>query len=119
VALRIVSEEHVAAKRGENSVGKPRKMHRHGSARYAMEPANISGSNDLQPRIVMHPIKPELNGRDATDMKDPNGKRLFVEFVDVVKRQGAGFVAYEWRSRERPSRSRSCPSSPASSPGVG
>jgi methyl-accepting chemotaxis protein len=52
--------------------------------------------NDLQPKLIMHPVKPELIGRDLSDMKDPNGKRLFVAFVDVVKQQGAGFVDYEW-----------------------
>jgi methyl-accepting chemotaxis protein len=52
--------------------------------------------NDLGPRMVMHPIKPELNGQDLSNNKDPNGKRLFVEFADVVKRQGSGFVEYQW-----------------------
>src|SRR3972149_4414425 len=52
--------------------------------------------NDLQPRIVMHPMKPELDGKDAGDMKDPNGKALFVEFVKVVRSQGGGFVDYLW-----------------------
>lgn len=52
--------------------------------------------NDLAPRMVMHPIKPELNGQDLTDYKDPKGKRLFVEMVEVCKRQGAGFVDYLW-----------------------
>jgi methyl-accepting chemotaxis protein len=44
----------------------------------------------------MHPARPELVGRDLSDNKDPNGKRLFVEFVEVVKRQGSGFVDYDW-----------------------
>jgi len=52
--------------------------------------------NDLQPRIVMHPMKPELDGKDAGDMKDPNGKALFVEFVKVARSQGGGFVDYLW-----------------------
>jgi len=52
--------------------------------------------NDMTPRILMHPIKPELDGKDVSDMKDPNGKRLFVEFVDTVKKDGAGFVSYMW-----------------------
>ncbi len=29
--------------------------------------------NDMQPRMVMHPMKPELNGQDLTNKKDPNG----------------------------------------------
>jgi methyl-accepting chemotaxis protein len=52
--------------------------------------------NDLQTRMVMHPTKPELDGRDMTDNRDPSGKALFVAFVDVVRRDGAGFVAYQW-----------------------
>jgi methyl-accepting chemotaxis protein len=52
--------------------------------------------NDFGPRMIMHPAKPELNGQDLSNSKDPNGKKLFVEFVDVVKKQGSGFVDYEW-----------------------
>jgi methyl-accepting chemotaxis protein len=52
--------------------------------------------NDMTPRMVMHPAKPELNGKDLSGMADPNGKHLFVAFVDTVKRDGAGFVDYMW-----------------------
>jgi methyl-accepting chemotaxis protein len=44
----------------------------------------------------MHPIKPELDGRDMTGDKDPNGLNLFTEFVKEVTANGAGFVAYMW-----------------------
>ncbi|MGZ5817724.1 MAG: methyl-accepting chemotaxis protein [Burkholderiaceae bacterium] len=52
--------------------------------------------NDMQPRMIMHPIKPELDGKDLTENKDPTGKHLFVEFVNTVKTSGAGFVFYMW-----------------------
>ena len=52
--------------------------------------------NDYHPKMVMHPIKPELQGQDLTDNKDAQGKRHFVEFVTVVKHDGAGFVDYQW-----------------------
>jgi len=52
--------------------------------------------NDMQARVVMHPIKPDLDGTDASGMKDPNGKLLFVEFVKTVERDGSGFVDYLW-----------------------
>ena len=52
--------------------------------------------NDLQPRMVMHPMKPELDGKDLHDMKDPNGKAIFVEFVEIANRNGSGFVNYLW-----------------------
>jgi methyl-accepting chemotaxis protein len=52
--------------------------------------------NDMHPTMVMHAVKPELNGSDLTQNKDPNGKFLFVEFVKVVKAGGKGFVDYYW-----------------------
>ena len=52
--------------------------------------------NDLQPRMIMHPLKAELDGKDLSDNKDPNGKRLFIAFVEKVKAEGAGFVDYYW-----------------------
>ncbi len=52
--------------------------------------------NDMQPRMVMHPTKPELDGKDLAASKDPNGKPLFLDMVQVVKNEGAGFVNYEW-----------------------
>ncbi|MEJ6000691.1 methyl-accepting chemotaxis protein [Paucibacter soli] len=52
--------------------------------------------NDMGPRMVMHPIKPELNGQDLSGSKDPKGKLLFVEFVKTVRAEGAGYVSYLW-----------------------
>ncbi len=52
--------------------------------------------NDMHPKMVMHPIKPELDGKDLTDNKDPNGKFLFRAFVETVKTSGSGYVPYMW-----------------------
>jgi len=52
--------------------------------------------NDLHPKVIMHPIKPSLDGKDVSAVKDPKGKNLFVAFVDVCKKDGEGFVDYYW-----------------------
>jgi len=52
--------------------------------------------NDMAPTMLMHPIKPELDGRDISQTRDPNGKALFVEMVKVVQAQGEGQVDYMW-----------------------
>jgi len=52
--------------------------------------------NDMHPRVLMHPIKPELNGQDVSGLKDPNGLALFRAFVAEVQQHGKGFVAYQW-----------------------
>ena len=51
---------------------------------------------DTNLRMLMQPIKPEMEGKDLSENKDPAGKRLFVEIANVVKAQGAGFVPYMW-----------------------
>ncbi|MDO8449253.1 MAG: methyl-accepting chemotaxis protein [Rhodoferax sp.] len=71
------------------------------SAMAALKDLRYSGNeyfwiNDMQPKMVMHPIRPELDGKDLTGNKDPTGKHLFVEFVNTVKASGAGFVFYMW-----------------------
>lgn len=52
--------------------------------------------NDMQPAMIMHPVKPSLNGKDLGQFEDPNGVRLFSEMVAVVKQSGDGFVSYNW-----------------------
>ncbi len=52
--------------------------------------------NDLNDLMVMHPIKPELEGKKLDQLKDKNGKLLFLEFNKVVKEKGGGFVDYLW-----------------------
>ncbi|MDY7105380.1 MAG: methyl-accepting chemotaxis protein [Actinomycetota bacterium] len=50
--------------------------------------------NDMTPVMVMHPFRPDLEGQDLSSFEDPDGVRLFVEFVETVERDGAGFVPY-------------------------
>lgn len=52
--------------------------------------------NDLSPKMIMHPYKPELNGTDLSANKDPDGKFLFVEMAKVCKEKQGGFVSYSW-----------------------
>ncbi|MBJ6751510.1 methyl-accepting chemotaxis protein [Geomonas anaerohicana] len=64
------------------------------AARY--QGTNYLWINDLSPRMVIHPLKPELNGKDLGQFKDPAGKLLFVEMVRACNDQGSGFVSYQW-----------------------
>lgn len=52
--------------------------------------------NDTTPKMIMHPIKPALNGQDLSNVKDPNGIFLFNEMAKVTKIQEMGRVDYSW-----------------------
>ncbi|MBG78815.1 MAG: hypothetical protein CL570_07315 [Alphaproteobacteria bacterium] len=52
--------------------------------------------NDTHPKMVMHPFKPQLDGKDLSKVTDPAGTPLFMDMVDVIKQDGKGFVYYLW-----------------------
>jgi len=54
--------------------------------------------NDMTPRVVMHPLKADLAGKDMSDVTDASGKRHWQEFVKVVETSGGGAVPYDYRS---------------------
>ncbi|MBN8967624.1 MAG: cache domain-containing protein [Rhizobiales bacterium] len=96
IAYGIIEEEHAAAAKNTISTEEAQKRAatRVGALRYGQ--GDYFWINDMHPRMIMHPMRPELNGKDLTENKDPTGKQLFMEMIDVVKRDGAGFVPYEW-----------------------
>ena len=51
---------------------------------------------DSNLKMVMHPIKPKLDGQDLSGIKDPEGVPLFQRMDEVVRDKGAGFVEYMW-----------------------
>jgi methyl-accepting chemotaxis protein len=96
IAIAIVKEEHALADKAGLSAAdaQARAARRLQQLRYGN--GEYFWVNDMHPRMIMHPTNPKLDGSDLSDNKDPNGKRLFIEMVDVVKRNGSGFVAYQW-----------------------
>ena len=52
--------------------------------------------NDLDGLMLMHPINAALNNTNVLEMKDPDGKFLFADMVEIVKQKGEGIVNYQW-----------------------
>jgi PAS domain S-box-containing protein len=74
--------------------------------RYGEERKDYFWITDMQPRMVMHPYKPQLDGKDLSgkEGEDPTGKKLFVDMVKVCKASGSGFVEYMWQWKDDPTR---------------
>jgi methyl-accepting chemotaxis protein len=53
--------------------------------------------NDFHPRMIMHPFRPDLDGKDLSGVKDPDGLALFVEMQKVCREKGSGYVPYKWQ----------------------
>ena len=72
--------------------------------RYGTESKDYFWIQDMQPRMIMHPYRPDLNGQDLSDITDPRGVAIFVEFASLVKRDGEGYIDYVWQWNDDPQR---------------
>ncbi len=96
IAYSIILEYENLARTGEMSTeeAKTQALARINKLRY--DNSNYFWINDLGHTMIMHPINPDLNGKSLADDKDSNGKLIFIEFVNVAKNSGSGYVDYMW-----------------------
>jgi len=52
--------------------------------------------NDFTPKMITHPILPELNNRHLENYKDSNGIYVFNEMVDIARAENSGITQYMW-----------------------
>ncbi|MEA3307296.1 MAG: DUF294 nucleotidyltransferase-like domain-containing protein [Elusimicrobiota bacterium] len=76
--------------------------------RYGDEGKDYFWITDLHPNMIMHPYRPDMDGQDLSDFKDPKGTKLFVQFVKTVKASNgkpkSGFVKYMWQWKDNPNK---------------
>ncbi|HYD96852.1 MAG TPA: methyl-accepting chemotaxis protein [Noviherbaspirillum sp.] len=62
-----------------------------------------------EPRMLMHPMKPEMDGKELGDFKDAEGNYLFRDMAAVGKSSGEGWVEYVWQKPGHPDQSKVFP----------
>ncbi len=72
--------------------------------RYGPEGKDYFWIQDLQPRMIMHPYRSDLNGQDLSGFTDPRGAAIFVEFAELVRRDQEGYINYVWQWKDDPAR---------------
>ena len=55
---------------------------------------------DTEGKVIMNPVKPELEGRNLWELEDPTGIKLVQDLISVAQRKHGGFTSYVW---EKPS----------------
>ena len=70
--------------------------------RYGRQGKDYFWINDLEPRMIMHPYRPDLEGQDLSGFRDPNGVRIFQEMTRLAREQGGGVVEYLWQFKDDP-----------------
>lgn len=97
-AIAVLETQHRQVRDGKLSEDEAKRLARETIAtmRHGDGGSDYFWIQDGQARLLMHPIKPELDGQDMSDFKDAGGKRIFVEFARVAQGSGSGDVAYVW-----------------------
>ncbi len=52
--------------------------------------------HNLDGQMLMHPIKPGMEGKVMLNLRDKNGKFFFVEMNKMVTEKGSGWSEYVW-----------------------
>lgn len=101
----VVDTALASAKRfeAEEKAGRMDRAAAQAAAAAAIRAIRYSGQeylwiNDAQvrPRLVMHPFRPDLEGKDVSELRDPTGFALFSAFAERVRQSGEGVVGYLW-----------------------
>jgi methyl-accepting chemotaxis protein len=53
--------------------------------------------NDMDVTLLMHPFKPQLEGKSLKMATDPNGLYHWQLMVDAVKQSGEGYIEYAYK----------------------
>ena len=68
--------------------------------RFGAESKDYFWVNDMDHNLVVHPYRADLEGTNVADFVDPAGKKLFVEFVSIVRARKEGYVEYIWQWKD-------------------
>jgi methyl-accepting chemotaxis protein len=95
VPYSIVAEQHRLEKEGKVSREEAQRRALEAIRGMRYEGENYFFVNDMHQVMLAHP-KPGWTNKDLTDLKDPTGKAIIVEFVKMVRANHEGFVFYRW-----------------------
>ena len=51
---------------------------------------------DPHATVIMHAVRPEMEGKDMSTFKDPDGHRVFQEGADLAEQHGEGFMGLKF-----------------------
>jgi signal-transduction protein with cAMP-binding, CBS, and nucleotidyltransferase domain/predicted metal-dependent phosphoesterase TrpH len=106
VAWGILAEYEAEARSGRLTTDEARRMaaERIRGLRYGSEGKDYFWITDLDVRMIMHPYRSDLDGRDVSDFQDPRGVRIFVEFAHALRDREDAYVEYVWQWKDDPDR---------------
>jgi PAS domain S-box-containing protein len=59
---------------------------------------------DSNGKMIVHPYRTDLEGKELRDFADVTGYKLFAEMITLSEEKGGGYVEYYWQWMDDPSR---------------
>ncbi|OUR96972.1 hypothetical protein A9Q84_11595 [Halobacteriovorax marinus] len=99
-AMTVVTNHQKRVDSGELSEEKAKKLASIaiGNIRYGRDMSDYLWVNSLHPRMVAHPKK-SLIGKDLSNFKDKAGQKIFMNMINIAKKDGKGFIEYVWSDK--------------------
>jgi methyl-accepting chemotaxis protein len=94
IAFGAVEFAHARQVSGEISQYAAQQLAKQTLARMRYNQSDYFFILDMQPVMLMHPIKPELVGKNVRGLKDSHGTAMWSAMAEVVRKQDKGFVNY-------------------------
>ena len=103
-ALSLLREFDAKIKKGELTPDLARKnaADQIRNLRYGPEGKDYFWIIDVHGSMIMHPFRPDLEGKDLTRFTDTAGKYPFANMVETVAKHNAGYVNYRWQWKDIP-----------------
>lgn len=105
-AWSVMAEYNDAHNNGDLSLAeaKEKAADHIGKMRYGEDQKDYFWIISSGPKMIMHPYRTDLIGRDLSDYTDNHENKLFVDAVQLVNDKGAGITQYYWQWKDDPSK---------------
>ena len=74
------------------------------SIRYGRAGHGYFWIGDLEGCVVTHPFRTDLIGQNLSDWRSPDGSHPMLDFVNMARMRGGGFVDHMWQRQDDPHR---------------
>jgi methyl-accepting chemotaxis protein len=92
----MVASLDARAKAGEFSAEDAQKRALVAISSFRYDGNNYFWVNDWDGKMLAHGPKPELVGKGLLEKTDVNGKKIYVDFINIAKNKGGGLYSYFW-----------------------
>ena len=101
--MEIINEYQEKAENGEMTETQAKELAAKSISkiRYGQDRDDYLWINDTKPLMISHP-KQSLVGMDLSTFEDKKGAKIFIQFSDIAKSKGSGFVEYIWTDKKDP-----------------